>query len=92
MNHEEKIQQIELEMTEMKSQILKLEFQHKKDIMEAEKDIAEAQKRFNERDEKIQRRIDYVAKLAGITYQELDLLDEKLVRTGQVAASPRKRI
>ncbi len=85
MNHEEKIQQLELEMTEMKSQILKLEFRHKKDIMEAEK-------RFSERDEKIQRRIDYVAKLAGITYEELDLLDEKLVRTGQVAASPRKRI
>jgi hypothetical protein len=85
MNHETKLQQIELEMSEMKSQILKLEFQHKKDIMEAEK-------RFNERDEKIQRRLDYVAKLAGITYEELDLLDEKIIRSGQVAASPRKRL
>ncbi len=85
MNHEEKMQQIELEMTEMKGQILKLEFRHKKDLTEAEK-------RFNERDEKIQRRLDYVAKLAGITYEELDLLDDKLVRSGQVAASPRKRV
>jgi 23S rRNA maturation-related 3'-5' exoribonuclease YhaM len=92
MNHEEKIQQIELEMTEIKSQILKLEFRHKKDIVEAQREIKEAEKRFNERDEKIQRRIDYVAKLAGITYEELDLLDEKLVRTGQVAVSPRKRV
>jgi hypothetical protein len=85
MSHETKMQQLELEMTEMKSQILKLEFRHKKDIIEAEK-------RFNERDEKIQRRLDYVAKLAGVTYQELDLLDDKLVRSGQVAASPRKRV
>ena len=92
MNHEEKIQQIELEMTEMKSQILKLEFQHKKDIKEAEKYIKEAEKRFDDRNDKIQRQLDYITKLAGITYQELDLLDEKLVRTGQVAASPRKRI
>jgi 23S rRNA maturation-related 3'-5' exoribonuclease YhaM len=92
MNHETKLQQIELEMTEMKSQILKLEFRHKKDIMEAEKNTAEAEKRFNERDEKIQRQLDYVAKLAGITYEELDLLDEKIIRSGQVAVSPRKRV
>jgi uncharacterized protein (DUF1919 family) len=85
MNHETKIQQIELEMTEIKSQILKLEFQHKKDIKEAEK-------RFDDRNDKIQRQLDYITKLAGVTYQELDLLDEKLVRSGQVAASPRKRI
>jgi hypothetical protein len=85
MNYEEKMQQLELEMTEMKSQILKLEFQHKKDSKEAEK-------RFDDRNDKIQRQLDYITKLAGITYQELDLLDEKLARAGQVAASPRKRI
>jgi uncharacterized protein (DUF1919 family) len=85
MNHEEKMQQLELEMTEMRSQILKLEFRHKKDIKEAEK-------RFDDRNDKIQRQLNYITKLAGITYQKLDLLDEKLVRTGQVATSPRKRI
>jgi hypothetical protein len=30
--------------------------------------------------------------LAGITYKELDLSDDKLVRSGQVAASPRKKV
>lgn len=85
MNHEEKIREIELEMSEIKSQILKLEFRQKKDT-------AEAEKRFNNRHDKIQRQLDHITKLAGITYKELDLLDEKIIRSGQVAASPRKRL
>jgi acetate kinase len=85
MKNENKIEKLELETVELKNQIMKLEFQHKKDIVDAEK-------RFNDKTEKIQNQIDYIAKLAGITYQELDLLDEKIIQGGQVLTSSRKRV
>ncbi len=85
MNHEEKIRQIETETAELKHQIMKLEFQHKKDIIEAEKE-------FNERHNKIQKHLDYITKLARITYEELDLLDEKITKGGEILAAPRKRV
>lgn len=85
MSNENKIERLELETVELKNQLLKLEFQHKKDIVETEK-------RFNERSEKIQRQLDYITKLAGITYQELDLLDEKIIQGGQILTSSRKRV
>lgn len=92
MNHEEKIQQIETETAELKHQIMKLEFQHKKDIIEAEKEFKRSQQAFNERSDKIQRQLDYITRLAGITYEELDLLDEKITKGGEILASPRKRV
>ena len=87
MNHEEKIKQIEAETAEIKQQIMKLEFQHKKDIVESEK-------RFNERSEKIQAKLDEIAerqnrtqnhldhitKLVGVSFEELDQMDERLFR------------
>ncbi len=82
---ETKIEELQTETSELKSQLLKLEFRHKKDIVEAEK-------RFSERTEKIQRQLDYITKLARITYQELDLLDEKIMQSGKVLASARKRV
>ena len=85
MNHEEKIQHIETDIAELKHQLMKLEFQNKKDIIESEG-------QFNERSDKIQRQLGYITKLAGITYQELDLLDEKITQGGKILASPRKRV
>ena len=92
MNHEEKIHQIETETAELKHQIMKLEFQHKKDIVEAEKKFNISKQEFNERHNKIQKHLDYITRLAGITYEELDLLDEKITRGGEILASPRKRV
>lgn len=44
---------------------MQLEFQHKKDVIKMDKD-------FKERDARIQRRLDHLIKLVGITYEELD--------------------
>jgi hypothetical protein len=78
LNHEEKIKQIEAETAEIKRQMMKLEFQHKKDIVEAQKRFDEAEKRFDERSDKIQRQLDYITKLVGISFEELDQMDERL--------------
>ena len=63
---------------------MQLEFQHKKDVVDAKREADEADKR-------IQRSIDHIAKLVGITYEELDLLDEKLQKTGRYLTLPRER-
>ncbi|MGH9949319.1 MAG: hypothetical protein ACRD6X_19270 [Pyrinomonadaceae bacterium] len=78
-----KIDKIEAETSEIKRRLMQLEFQHKKDI-------AEAEKRFNARDNMIQKRLDHLSKLAGITYEEMEFLDEKLVGAGRELAKPRK--
>lgn len=80
---EERIEKIEVECSEIRRQILQLEFQHKKDD-------AETEKRFKERSDKIQLQLDYITKLAGITYEELDLLDGKLLETGYLLIEPRQ--
>lgn len=82
-DYEKEIQGIRTETEKIKREIMKFEFQYKKDL-------AEARKEFQGRDEQIQKRIDYLAKLAGITYEELDLLEFKLQETGRVLARPRE--
>lgn len=57
--HEKKIAKIEANCAKLKEQIMQLEFQTKKDIVAA-------QKRFDEWDDRFRRRLDYIAKLAGI--------------------------
>jgi hypothetical protein len=81
--HEKRIAKIEANCAKLKEQIMRLEFQNKKDI-------AAARRRFDEWDAKIRKRIDYIAKLAGITYEELDNLDLKVQDAGRVLATRRK--
>ena len=82
--HEKRIAKIEANCAKLKEQILQLEFQNKKDIVAA-------RKRFDGWDEKIRQRIDYLAKLTGITYEELDNLDIKVQEAGSRLTRPRKR-
>ena len=81
--HEENIKNIRTETEEIKRQIMQLEFQHKKDIVETDK-------RFKESCEQINRQIKHIAKLVGITYEELDNLDFKLQETGRHLIEPRE--
>jgi hypothetical protein len=74
--HEEHIRKIQAETEEIKRQILQLEFQNKKDI-------AAAQKRFDAWDEKITKKLNHIAQLVGITYEELDNLDLKTQEAGK---------
>ena len=81
--HEKRLKKIEAETVEIKRQIMRLEFQQKKDLAVAKKD-------FEERDKQIQKRLDHVAKLAGITYEELDNLDLKVQEAGLKLGQPRQ--
>ncbi len=85
MEHQERLNNIEAECDELRRQILQLEFQHKKDSVEAEK-------QFTDRYEKTQRQLDYITRLVGITYEELDLLDDKIIESGSILTKPRKRV
>jgi hypothetical protein len=57
---------------------MKMEFRHKKYIAETEKHLKKSEKRFDERSDKIQRQLDYITKLVGISFEELDQMDERL--------------
>ena len=81
--HEKRLRKIETQTEEIKRQIMRLEFQEKKDWVEAKRD-------FEARDKKIQQRIDYIAKLAGITYDELDNLDLKTQEAGRLLSGKRE--
>ena len=77
-NHEKKIEAVEAEIAELERQIKKLEFQHKRDI-------AEANSRFDQYSESIKkdnaataRHLKHLSQLAGITFEELDALDDRL--------------
>lgn len=89
-DYEKEIQGIRTDTEKIKREIMKLEFQHKKDLANAQKEFQKARRDFEKRDEQIQMRIDYIAKLAGITYEELDLLELKLQETGRVLTRPRE--
>ena len=82
--HEKSINKIRSETEAIRLQIMQLEFQHKKDIVEADK-------QFKKSNEQITRQIKHIAKLVGITYEELDNMDLKLQETGRYLGQPRKR-
>lgn len=90
-NHEKRIKKIETEIVELRKQIMQIEFVSKRDHAAAQREHEAAKKEFDANDKKIQKRIDYIAKLAGITLDELDLLDEKIRTSGRGLAQPRKR-
>ncbi len=95
--HEKRLKKIEAETLEIKKQIMQLEFQHKKDIVAADKRIEASEKRFEETkrvheewDSMMTKKIQHIAQLVGITYEELDNLDLKVKEAGQVLSKPRK--
>ncbi len=82
---EDRIKKIEEESAEIKKQILQLEFQHKKDIVETDK-------RFNDRAERLEKsllqleksllqmrdNLNHINKLAGITFEKFDDFESRL--------------
>ena len=77
-------------MVELRKQIMQIEFISKRDHAAAQREHEAARKEFEQMDNQIQKRLDYIARLAGITYDELDLLEEKIQDSGRVLARPRK--
>lgn len=83
-NHQEKLNQIEAECGEIKRQILQLEFQHKKEMVEFKKE-------WELRDRQIQLHLQHLSKLAGITFEELDAIDDRITSAAVPLSRSRKR-
>jgi multidrug resistance efflux pump len=90
-NHQEKLNQIEAECREIKRQILQLEFQTKKDIAKHKKEMVEFKKEWDIRDRQIQLHLQHLSKLAGITFEELDAMDDRLTAAAVPLSRSRKR-
>jgi len=88
--HEKRLAKLESETAQIKKQIMQLEFQTKKEVKEAQRQSAQAKREFEERDRQIQARFDYLAKLTGITYEELDNLDSKVTNAGRILSRERE--
>lgn len=82
-NHEKKIKKLEAEMVELRKQIMQIEFVSKRDT-------AAARKEHERVTAKIDRQIQHISLIMGITYDELNLLEEKIVESGRSLARPRK--
>ena len=89
--HEINIQTIRNETEEIKRQIMQLEFQHKKDIVEADRRFDTRMAKLEAASNRNQGQIDHLIKLVGFTYNELDSIDATLTETGVVLSRPRKR-
>ena len=96
--HEEEIRAIRSETEKIRQQIMQLEFQHKKDIVESDRRFDQRMTRLEaaaansqKRIEFNQKQIDHLIKLVGFTYDELDSIDATLTETGVVLSRPRKR-
>ncbi len=90
-NHQEKLNHIEAECSEIKRQILQLEFQTKKDIAEHKKEMAELIKESELRNQQIKLHLQHLSKLAGITFEELDAIDDRLISAAVPLSRSRKR-
>ncbi len=83
--HEKRIQKIEAECVEIRKQSMQLEFQNKKDIREFEKQQEQRRKEHEQWRKEIDKDFKFLSshakhlsKLAGITFEELGELDERL--------------
>jgi len=83
-NHQEKLNQIEAECREIKRQILQLEFQTKKDM-------ADLKQESELRNRQIELHLRHLSKLAGITFEELDAIDDRLTSVAVPLSRSRKR-
>lgn len=88
--HEKRLKKIEAETLEIKKQIMQLEFQNKKDIVASQKRLEEWSKERKEWDILMTKKIQHIAQLAGIAYEELDNLDLKVQEAGLRLSKPRK--
>ncbi len=77
-NHEEKIKAIKTEIAEIERQIKHLEFQHKKDMTEANRRFEQYSESIKKDNAATAKHLKHLSQLAGITFEELDELDNRL--------------
>ncbi len=88
--YREEIARIDAECAEIRKQIMQLEFQNKKDITAAESRATAREEERRVWDDMMTKKITHIAQLAGITYEELDMMEDKLIRAGSELARPRE--
>ena len=66
--------------TEIRRQILQLEFQHKKDIAEINKVLD----RVTRRQDRNQKQLDHITKLTGIAFEDLESHKQKMQDAGEI--------
>lgn len=74
------------ELTELKKQILRLEFQHKKDNEEIRENLKQTSKNLNH----ISKHLKHLSTLAGIAFERLDDLDDRLDNAAKSLARKKK--
>ena len=96
--HEKRIEKIEAECVEIKKQILQLEFQHKKDIVEFSKESDERWKKIDKQSEQTARHLEqlsahanHLSKLTGIAFEDFDELDGRLESASVSLSRKRKK-
>lgn len=72
---------------EIKQQILQLEFQHKKEMVEIRKLQETTEKRLDyisRLQDRTQKQLDHITKLTGIAFDEFEFYDQKMQDAGEI--------
>ena len=77
-SHSMRIDRIEAETAEIRKQMLQYEFLAKKEEVERKKDLDEMRKASEVRNENIENHLKHLSALAGITFEQLDEIDNRL--------------
>ncbi len=76
--HEERINQIEAETFEIRREMSQYEFLAKKEEVERKKELDQMRRESEIRNEKIEKHLRHLSSLAGITFEQLDEMDNRL--------------
>lgn len=77
-SHSMRIDRIEAETAEIRKQMLQYEFLAKKEEVERKKDLDEMRKASEVRNENIENHLKHLSALAGITFEQLDEIGNRL--------------
>lgn len=76
--HQESISRIEAETAEIRRQMSQYEFLAKKEEVERKKELDQMRRESEIRNEKIEKHLRHLSSLVGITFEQLDELDNRL--------------
>ncbi len=75
-------------MEDLKQELMKLEFQHKKDIAEADKRFNERFDKMQEVNQQMQAHLNHITKLAGISFEKFEDIESR-IENASVALKPK---
>ncbi len=90
--HEKRLKKIEAECAELRRQILKLEFQNKKDTVAFRTESNERWQRFERLREQTQRHLNHLSQLTGLTFEIADDIDDRLDAASKPLVRKRQRV